>query len=183
MVDIDALKEQGRVRPLQVDLAERGDITQPHRAARQPGLADAGRLPGLAGPRIVARPAPEAGGDPFTALCLVPGVDRAPAERLIKPAHLGPAQRAQRHGGIGRAEDRVPDLGDRHPARGGHDRKPGDIGGLALVRAHAERGIALQMFHGDEPFALREPHIIHGDIALVIDEFFGPARPGVRRLP
>ena len=64
----------------------------------------------------------------------------------------------------------VPTLRDREPARGGHDGEARHVRRAALIRGHAERGVALHVLDGDEPFAVGEAKIVGRYVMLEIDE-------------
>ena len=75
----------------------------------------------------------------------------------------------------------VPASGIVDAAQLRHDRKRVDVGGLALVGAHAERGVALQMLDRLVAFLMRELHVLGGHVVLEIDE--GLAAAPRRQLP
>ena len=52
----------------------------------------------------------------------------------------------------------------------GEDGKAVDVGRLALVRCHAERGVALHMLDRLVAFPRRQLHVGSGDVVLVIDK-------------
>ena len=54
----------------------------------------------------------------------------------------------------------VPDLGNGALGQLGHDREAVDVGGLALVGRHAERGVALEMLDRAEAFARGERDVV-----------------------
>ena len=56
------------------------------------------------------------------------------------------------------------------PVSLGHQREAVDVGGLALVGRHAERGVALQMLDGAEALALGQLDVARGDVVLEVDE-------------
>ena len=80
------------------------------------------------------------------------------------------SERADRNRREGRAETRRADLGDLLAERIRHDCKTGNVGRLALVGRHAERGVALQMLDRDEPLAMSEADVFGGHVVLEIDE-------------
>ena len=81
-----------------------------------------------------------------------------------------PGEGADRDRREGRAERRRPDLADRPPGRLGEDREAVEVGGLALVGRHAERGVALDVLRRAEAFARRELDVRRGDVVLEVDE-------------
>jgi len=86
---------------------------------------------------------PQAGLQPHAAVCPMPVVHGGTSLGLEVFAHVAACQHAQRHRRVGRAEGGGAGL--RHVQRPGlrHQAQAVDVGGLALVRAHAERGVAL----------------------------------------
>ena len=66
----------------------------------------------------------------------------------------------------------VPVFGIVRPVSAGHHGVAVDVGGLALVGRHAERGVALEMLDRAEAFAVRERHVLGGDVVLQVDEGF-----------
>lgn len=88
--------------------------------------------------------------------------------------------RAHPRGRIGRAEGGRADLGDLASRGSGHDRQTVDVRGAALIRPHAKRGIALEMFDRDIVFPRRKLHVRGFHIVLQIDEhLLGAARRGL----
>ena len=85
-------------------------------------------------------------------------------------SNVASRQNAQRHRRVGRAEGGGASL--CHVQRPGlcHQAQAVDIGGLALVRAHSQRGVALQMLHRHIAFALRQLHIGGGYIMLKVQK-------------
>ena len=98
----------------------------------------------------------------------MPVVHGGQAFRLKVAAHIAPGQRAQRSRGVGWAESGGAGQGHIQAAGRGHDSHAIEVGGLALVRTHAQRGVALEVFHRHIAFAVRQLHIIDGDIVLEI---------------
>ena len=77
---------------------------------------------------------------------------------------------------IGRAKHRGADLGNAGAAQARHHSQPRDIGGLALIRAHAERGVTLEMFDRAIALPMRQRDIVAGHIMLQIDKGLALAR-------
>ena len=88
---------------------------------------------------------------------------------------------AQGNRRIGRPKRRRADLRDRPADRLGDDAQRREIARLALVCAHARRGVALDVLHGAVALAHGEGKIVDGDVGLQIDERFGARRAGRRR--
>ena len=144
----------------------------PTRRAHRPHLAvDALEPVGLAGPRIPLRAQPVAGLDEHGALLLRPVVRRRQARRAELLAAMS-ARRARRSRPACRAGGRswCRSAGWTWPVQLGHEREAGDVGGLALVGRHAERGVALQVLDRAEALALGERDVVGGDVVLEVDE-------------
>ena len=69
----------------------------------------------------------------------------------------------------------VPRLVDRAAGQRRHRREAVDIGGLALIGRHAERGVALQVLDRDVALAGRERDVLQRHVVLEVD----PAPPFV----
>ncbi len=70
----------------------------------------------------------------------------------------------------GRAEGGGADRADIAPGDVGEHGRTAEIGGLALVGRHAERGVALEMLGDAEALARGELHVGDGHVVLEIDE-------------
>ena len=170
-VGVEAVEELGRVRALQVDLAERGHIAHADAGAHGAHLAvDAAEPVGLAGPRIPLRAQPVARLDEHGAVLLRPSVRRRQPRRPEVLAAVRARQRADRDRREGRAEGGRAGLRDGLGGELGHQREAGDVGGLALVGGHAERGVALEVLDRAEALVAGERHVVVGDVVLQIDE-------------
>ena len=64
----------------------------------------------------------------------------------------------------------VPVCGDGPGGELGHQRQAVDVGGLALVGGHAERGVALEVLDRAEALVPGERHVVVGDVVLQVDE-------------
>ena len=169
-VGVDPVEEEGGVRPLHVDLAERGDVDDADRSAHRARLAHIGLLERLAGAAIGARPLPQADIHHLAAGLDVPIVQRRPPERLQMRAARLAGERAEADGVVGRAEAGRADGGDGQAARAGEDREPVQVGGLALVGRHAERRVALQVLDRIRSPPARQADVGRRDVVLEIDE-------------
>ena len=169
-VDVDAIQQFGDVAPLQLDLAERGDVDHAHVRAHVLRLAVRGVVGRLAGSRIRMRPLPQPGVDEARAVLDVPVVHRGVPRRFEMHAAFPPRERAERDGRVRRAKRRRADLGNRPASRLGEERSADDAARLALVRSHAERRVALQMLDRCVALARGELDVVDGDIGLQIDE-------------
>ena len=173
-VDVEAVEEGAGVRALHVDLAERGDVAEADRGAHGCHLAaDGGEPVGFARLRIPLRAQPGAGFDEHRALLLGPGVRRRTAGRAEVLAAVVAGERADRNRRVGRAEGGGADLGDRAAGQRRHDAERRQVGGLALVGGHAERGVALQVLDGAEALAMGKRDVVGGDVVLQVDEGLG----------
>ena len=81
-IGVEHVEELARIRPLDHDLAKGGDIQQPHLRPRVQDFPMHRLLMRLARARIAIGAAPEADRLHIGALCLVPFVHRAAAQRL-----------------------------------------------------------------------------------------------------
>ena len=121
------------------------------------------------------RALPQSSIDEAGAVRGVPVVHRRVARRLDVRADFAPRDRAQRHRRVRRPEGGRADAGDRPLESLGEERKPDDVGSLALVGAHAERRVALEMLDRLVALARRERDVGDGDVVLQVDEALGAA--------
>ena len=85
-------------------------------------------------------------------------------------ADAAPGNGAHGHGRIGRAEGGRAGRRDIDPAQARHDGERVDVAGLALVGAHAERGVALQMLDRLVALLMGDGEIVQAHVVLEIDE-------------
>ena len=97
---------------------------------------------------------------------------RRKTERLEVLGGMQARQRADRDGNMRRARQCHARFRDRAACQLRHDGKAADIRRLALVRRHAERRVALQMFDRPEAFARGERDVVGGHVVLEIDKGF-----------
>ena len=180
-VDIDAVQELRRVRTLDVDLAECGHIGEAHAAAHELHFLHIGRLGRIAGPGVIPGALPQSGVDEGGAVLLVPVVERRAAHRAEVRAHRAACNRAHSERRVRRAESGGARVRNGDAAIFGHQGQRIDVGGLALVGAHAERGVALQVLDRAIAFLMRDLDVLDGDVALEINE--GLALGSLRRRP
>src|SRR5665213_4184127 len=102
---------------------------------------------------IGARAKPQSGLDPGRARRFVPIVHWRAADRLEMASDVAAGEAAQRHRRVGRPEGRCTDRRDRLAAQLSKQGESGDVARLALVGAHAESRIALEMFDRAISFA------------------------------
>ncbi len=179
-VGIDPVEEGDRVRTLDIDLAQRRDVHQACRVARIAHLGDIGLVHVRPGGTIEPRPHPGARLEHLGAVRDVPVVHRRAADRPEMAAGGAPGQGADGDGRVGRAEGRRADVGDGGLAQDSHGRECGKVAGLALIRAHAERGVALQVLDRLVALAMRECYVAGGDVHLKVDKRFAATRDGRR---
>ena len=72
-------------------------------------------------------------------------MERRAPHRIRERADVAAGERAEGDRCIGRPESGRAELGDGDAAGRGQQRLSGDVAGLALVRAHAEGGVALEV--------------------------------------
>ena len=169
-IGVKPVEEGTRVAALHLDLPQRGHIAEAHARAGGAHLAVHRLAPGgFAGAGKVLRPHPLADLDKNRALRLGPRVGGRQAAGAEIGAGVATAQHTQRHAAIGRAEDGGAGFGDGGARQFRHHRKRGDIGGLALIGGHAQRGPAFQMFNRAHVFLMGERDVLDRDIVLKID--------------
>ncbi len=86
--------------------------------------------------------------------------------KILAPRPSGERSHGNRR--IGWAKDGGADFCNSFPFQFGKKGKRSDIGGLSLIRRHAERGVTLHMFDGPEPFLMGELDILDRDVILKI---------------
>ena len=93
---------------------------------------------------------------------------QAPRPEIL--AAMMPGKRAPGDRRIGRAKARGAERWDRRAGQLRQHAERYDIGGLALVGAHAERGVALHVLGGAVAFQPGKLDVLGGDVVLQIDE-------------
>jgi hypothetical protein len=101
---------------------------------------------------------------------LVPLMHRGPPHRIGQLAPRAPGEETERDRHIGRAERGRGGLADVAAGQRGEQCEAGDIAGLALVDAHAQGRVALQMLARDKAFARRQRDIGGSHVVVQIDE-------------
>src|SRR5213075_1377160 len=99
----------------------------------------------FAAARVRMRPLPQTGIDETSTLLFVPCMHRRVPRGLNMRTLRMPGKCAERYRRIRRAERRGADFGNGNAKLFAQDREPDDIARLALVGAHAERCVALQV--------------------------------------
>src|ERR1700681_3393375 len=103
----------------------------------------------------------------------VPVVHRRVACRLEMRTGVLTRKNAERHRCVRRPKGRGADCRDRAIELLREEREADDIAALALIGAHPERGVALEMLDRLVTLAHRERDVAHGDIVLRVDEALG----------
>ena len=85
-------------------------------------------------------------------------------------ANAAPCQRTERGGRIGWPKRGGAYALDIHAAFSSHDGQGIEIRGLALVRAHTQRGVALEMLHRHITFEVRQLDVVHRHVTLEVDK-------------
>ena len=176
-VAIYAVEEHAGIGAFDLDLAQGRDIAHTHGTTRRPHLAADGFKPvrlGIA--RIILRAQPLARLDEHRALLGGPGMRRREPRwtKILAAMVARNRPEADRH--VRRPIGRGADVGDLTARRFGEDGQPSDIGDLALVGRHAERGVALQMLDRAEAFLVGDRDILGGHVVLEVDERLRAAR-------
>ena len=171
-VDVDTIQQLGSVLPLELDFAERGNVddtdVHPHVLCFSIGRV----LRRFAGARIRMRPFPQSRVHEARPVLDVPVMHRGIAGGLDVSAAFLSRECAQRHWRVRRPERRRSDLGNRSRGGSSEQRDPDDIARLALIGAHAERRVTLQMLDRSVALARGKLEIVDGDIGLQVDEAF-----------
>ena len=94
---------------------------------------------------------------------------RAPHRRQMR-TDAPPGQGADRHRRIGRAEGGGADALDVQPALAGHDGQRIEVGRLALVGTHAQRGVTLEVLDRHITLEVRQFDIVHRHVTLEVDK-------------
>ena len=174
-VGVYPVEQLGGVRPLDVDLAQGRGVHDADRGARRQALAVDGAGHVLAGAPVVPRALPLADVLEAGAGALVPVVHGGAPHDVRQRAHVAPGERPEGDRRVGWAEGGVTVGGDVGAAEAGQDGEAGDVGGLALVGAHAERRVALQVLDRGIAFARRQRDVGRRHVVLQIDEVLGAA--------
>ena len=86
--------------------------------------------------------------------------------------HATPRQRTDGRWRVRRSERCSADLGNAQAPFGCHDGQRIQIGGFPLIRAHAQRGVTLEMLDRLIAFQMGQIDVVHGHVALKIHERF-----------
>ena len=182
IVAVDALQKLQCVWALHVDLAERSDVDQTDLVAHGQTLAPPRvvKTLALALVRLGAHPVADRGH--HRAALQMPCVQRRAPHRGLVFADFGACENSQGYRCVRRTEGGRADRRNRLAAQPGHDGQAVDVGSLALVGSHAQRGVALEVFDRAEILAVCQLQILDHDVVLDVDEALAARHPG-RRMP
>jgi len=169
-VRIKAVDELGRVGALDVDFAQGRHVAKPDRLAGGDDLSARRRHHVLAALRVVAGAQPLPGLHEYRAGALRPLVHGRQPRGLEVAAARGAGQHAHGHGNRRRAKGGGADPLDRFAALGGENGQAVDVGQLALVRGHAEGGVALEMLHRAVALARGQRDVCGSDVVLQVHQ-------------
>ena len=168
---VDEIQESPRVGPVHFDLAQRGHVTHAHPIANRQHLAITRCQPiRFAGLGIPFRAQPEAALDETGALLTRPSMRRRQSRRFQVASARVPGKGPDRDRLDGRTPGRRPRIGDTLAGHSGKNSQTVDVGGLALIRRHAQCRVALQVLDGGIALTMRQRDIVDGDIVLHVDE-------------
>ena len=179
-VAVHPVQQRGRVRALDVDLAECRRVEHADRMAHGQHLAPHGGVQVFAALRIEPRALPLADVFEQGALLHMPGVDGGGADGLETIAQFQPGQGAESHRRVVGAKGRRADLPDGDPQCLRSDAHAVDVAGLALVGAETQRGVTLDVFDRLETLTHREQDVGGRHVVLQIDELLGCTRRAAR---
>ena len=170
---VDHVEQGGSVRPLDIDLAEGGSIEDadgfPHRKA----FAHHRRMLVLARLGVPPGTVPLSHWLEHRAVVLVPFVHRGLPHRVHQRAAIAPCECAEGDRRVGRPVGGGADLGHGLAERVGEDGEAVDVRRLALVGAHADGGVALDVLDRAEALARREPDVRRRHVVLMVDHVLG----------
>ena len=169
-VDVDPVQKLGGVGPLHINFAQGGRVGHAHAVAHKFHLGLVSLPQRGAVGAVPQRAQPQAGFHLHAAVGFVPIVHGGAALWLEMRAHIAPGQRAQACRGVGRAEGGGACGSHVDAARSSHQAQAVEVGGFALVGAHAQRGVALEVLDRLVALAVREFHIGHGHVVLEINK-------------
>ena len=172
-VDVDAIQEFGGVRTLDIDLAEGGGVEDPDAGAHGDALPVHRVVHGLAGPGVVPGALPLADVLELRAGLDVPLVDGGLTDRVEERAHVPARDCAVGDRGVGLAEGGRAHLTERRAEGLGQHSNAVDGARLALVGAHAEGGVALDVLDGLVALSRGNEYVGGSNVGLEVDEALG----------
>ena len=113
----------------------------------------------------------------------VPVMHRRSPDRGLVGADLAARDRSERDRRVRRPERGGADRGNLGAQRGGEHRESVDVAGAALIGAHAEGGVALEVLDRGVAFAHRELDVGHRHVVLEVDEALAVAPRRQRHCP
>ena len=169
-VHIHPVQKLGGIRPVQRDLAQRGGVGDADLFAhdRHFCLVRLGQAGAVAA--VPEWPNPQAGFDLDAAMGQVPVVHGGTPHRLQVGADAASGQCADGGGGEGRTEGGGAHFLHPQAARCGHDGQTIQVRGFALVGAHAQRGVTLEVLNRLVTFAMRQFHVAYRHVMLEVDK-------------
>ena len=176
IVGVDAVQELGGVGALNIDFSQGRCIEYADGVARRQAFTVHGVVHGLPGTRVVPGSFPLADVFELRAAFHMPCVHRRLSHRICQLADIPACQHTESDGCIGRSEGGRADGGHLHAELTPQNRQCVDIGGLALIGAHAGCRVAFEVLHRPIAFARREPDIGSRHIVLKVDEVLGQRR-------
>ena len=171
-VGVETVQEFGRIGALNVDLAEGGCVQKAGCSTGGEDFAIHRLAHGFAVLRIVPGTHPLADMLECGAVRTVPVIHAGQAHGIEQIADLAAGYGTESRRCVGHPEGGGADLRDFVAEGFGEDGKAIDVGRLALVRCHAERGVALHMLDRLVAFPHCQLHVGSGDVVLVIDKGF-----------
>ena len=157
---------------MQRDLAQRGGVGDADLFAHDRHLGHVGLGQCAAVAAVPERANPQPSFDLDAAMGQVPVVHGGTPYRLQVGAHATSGQGTNGGGCEGWPEGGGAHFLHPQTARRGHDGQAIQVGGLALVGAHAQRGVAFEVLHRLVALAVREFHIAHSHVMLKVDKGF-----------
>ena len=175
VMGVQALEETFCVRPRNIDLAQRGSIHDAGGCARGHTFAAHGRFHVFTIQRIVMRSQPLPDDLEGRVPLDMPVMQRRLALRFVQIAHIAACTGTETHRREGRPEGGGADFGNRLAQSFGHQGHAVDVAHLALVRAKAQGGVALDVLDMFKAFTQRQFHIGQRGVILIVDELFTAA--------
>ena len=170
-VGVNAVEQFARVGALNVDLAEGGGVHDRQALTRRQAFAGDGSVHAFVGALlVVARAEPLPDQLPDDALALVPGVDGRVAFAIKVLTGLRARERAEGYACVRRSVGGYADLGDAGVEDFGGDGAADDVTNLALVRAEAHGGVALDVLDVAVVFGDGLLDVRQGDVVLHVDK-------------
>ncbi len=167
---VERIEERRSIGAGHLDLAERRSVEDAAVRAHARRLGDSrdGRVGAVR--LVVPRAHPVLGVLKHAAVRLVPFVQRRPPAHPELLSDAVPRNRIQREGVVRRARAACAHVAERLALELGQDRGAEHAARPPLLRADAERRVALDVLDVDEPLGERLPQVRDGDVVLLVDE-------------